>query len=188
MEKGKIILLNGVSSSGKTTLSKELVKRLPNYFHFSVDEFDYLIEQMEDRENNRLIHVPTEYYFHQNIKMFSDSGVNLIVDHVLHNKETLLDCLGTLKDYPVFFVGVHCPLVELENREKARGDRQIGLSRKQLNYVHNQKESYDIEVNTFENRSEECAKSVIKKLADVEQWAGWLTSINNINLTFEGKK
>ena len=40
MSKGKIILLNGVSSSGKSSLSKELLKNLKNYFYFSIDDFD----------------------------------------------------------------------------------------------------------------------------------------------------
>ncbi|MGA9226013.1 MAG: hypothetical protein WB217_06725 [Mesobacillus sp.] len=38
MNKGKIILLNGVSSSGKSSLSKELVKLMPDYFHLSIDD------------------------------------------------------------------------------------------------------------------------------------------------------
>jgi chloramphenicol 3-O-phosphotransferase len=37
INKGRIILLNGVSSSGKTTLSKALIKTLPSYFHLSID-------------------------------------------------------------------------------------------------------------------------------------------------------
>lgn len=72
MNKGKIILLNGVSSSGKTTLSKELVKNAVDYFHLSIDDFDIIIERMENRENNKLIPVPTEYFFHRTIAMFSD--------------------------------------------------------------------------------------------------------------------
>lgn len=148
MTKGKIILLNGVSSSGKTTLSKELVKKLPSYFHFSLDSFDVIIEEMEDREQNRLIPVPTEYFFHRNIAMFSDLGVNLIVDHVLHDQQTLTDCLKVLASYPVYFVGVHCSVEELERREKIRGDRRIGQAKKQLDFVHQQNEPYHLEINT----------------------------------------
>ncbi|AZK49067.1 hypothetical protein EIM92_15230 [Paenibacillus lentus] len=52
-----------------------------------------------------------------------------MVDHVLHNKDTIIDYLAILNNYPVFFVAVHCPLTELERREQARGDRQIGLAK-----------------------------------------------------------
>lgn len=95
MKQGKIIIFNGVSSSGKSSLSKELLKKLNKYHHFSIDEFDKIIEMMEERgiENGRLIPVNTEVLFHDNIKMFSDYGVNLIVDQILFNNETMDDLL-----------------------------------------------------------------------------------------------
>lgn len=80
MEKGKIIFLNGVSSSGKTTLAKKLVEKIPDYYHLSIDDFDWILEKMEDRENGRHIPIPTEHFFYQTFAMFSDRGVNLIVD------------------------------------------------------------------------------------------------------------
>jgi chloramphenicol 3-O phosphotransferase len=163
MNKGKIILLNGVSSSGKTTLSKGLVKKLPGYFHLSIDDFDTIIERMEDRVNQRLIPVATEYFFHRIIAMFSDSGVNLVVDQVLHDNDTMIDYLATLNNYPVFFVAVHCPLTELEHREQARGDRNIGQAKKQLEFVHQQNEVYDIEVDTYRDTIESCVKLIVDK-------------------------
>lgn len=162
MAKGNIILLNGVSSSGKSSLAKALVKRLPDHFHYSIDDFDLVIERMEDRENQRLIPVSTEYYFHRTIKMFSDSGINLVVDQILHNEDTLIDCMNTLEGYPIYFVGVHCPLHELEVREVARGDRMLGLSKEQLKYVHQQNEAYDLEVNTGQDSLDTCADNIVK--------------------------
>ncbi|WP_078547615.1 chloramphenicol phosphotransferase CPT family protein [Litchfieldia alkalitelluris] len=161
MNKGKIILLNGVSSSGKTSLSKVLVEKLPHFFHFSLDEFDHIIEKMEDRQNGRLIPIATETFYHRNIAMFSDNGVNLIVDHVLHNYQTLDDCLRTLTGYPVLFVGVHCPQKELERRETFRGDRLIGQALNQASFVHKQNEPYHIEVNTYTDSLEQCANQII---------------------------
>ncbi|SEN22457.1 chloramphenicol 3-O phosphotransferase [Mesobacillus persicus] len=166
MAQGRIILLNGVSSSGKSSLSKVLVNKLPDHFHYSIDDFDLVIERMEDRENQRLIPVSTEYYFHRTIRMFSDSGINVVVDQILHNDETLQDCLTALKGYPVFFVGVHCSQDELERREKERGDRYLGLATTQLKYVHQQKEPYDIEVNTSMESLEACADQIVKKYLD----------------------
>jgi chloramphenicol 3-O phosphotransferase len=179
MNKGKIILLNGVSSSGKSTLSKELVKQLPDFFHYSIDDFDMVIERMEDRENQRLIPVSTEYYFHRTIAMFSDSGINLVVDQILHNEETTKDCLEALKDYPVFFVGVHCPQSELERREFGRGDRTIGQAKRQLEYVHQQHEVYDSEVDTYRDGIEYSVKKIIEKLQITNTSEAWLTTIQN---------
>jgi chloramphenicol 3-O phosphotransferase len=176
MAKGKIILLNGVSSSGKSSLAKAIVKRLPDHFHYSIDDFDIVIERMEDRENQRFIPVSTEYYFHRTIRMFSDSGINLVVDQILHNDDTLRDCLSTLEGYPVYFVGVHCPQNDLEKREKERGDRTIGLSKKQLKFVHQQNEAYNIEVNTALESLDTCADKVVKKYLNARDLKGWYTS------------
>lgn len=178
MNKGRIILLNGVSSSGKSTLSKALVKKLPNYFHYSIDDFDMVIERMEDRENQRLIPVPTENYFHRTIAMFSDSGINLVVDQILHNQETTRDCYETLKDYPVLFVGVDCPLEELERRELDRGDRTIGQAKGQLEYVHQQNEQYDVEVDTYRDGIEKNVKLIVERLSGKE-FDGWKSTIEN---------
>jgi chloramphenicol 3-O phosphotransferase len=177
MNKGKIILLNGVSSSGKSTLSKELIKKLPDYFHYSIDVFDTIIEKMEDREEQRLIPIPTEHFFHRTIAMFSDKGVNLIVDQILHNDDTSKDCYETLKDYPVFFVGVHCPLSELEKREKERGDRMVGQAKAQLNYVHQQGEQYDIEVDTG-LKIDSSVDDIVLKLAEFTYPKGWKATVD----------
>jgi chloramphenicol 3-O phosphotransferase len=55
VDKGTIIVLNGVSSSGKSSLAKELTKLLTDFFAFSIDDFDLVIEKMEDRDGQRLI-------------------------------------------------------------------------------------------------------------------------------------
>lgn len=176
--KGKIILLNGVSSSGKTTLVEELVRCMSGYFRLSIDDFDTLIEKMEDRESGeRLIPVATEVFFHRTVVMFSDQGVNVIVDQILHNEETMKDCLEVLRDYPVFFVGVHCPMEELERREKVRGDRCIGQAVKQLDYVHQQGEVYDVEVDTFREAIEDCARVIIERHQAMEVPSGWKTTL-----------
>lgn len=172
MNRGKIIFLNGVSSSGKSTLSKELVKRLPDFFHFSLDDFDLVIEKMEDREEGHTITVPTEYFYHQTIKMFSDKGVNLILDHILHDEFTMKDCVNALQDYPVFFIGMYCPVEELDRREIARGDRRVGQAKSQLTFVHRQNEIYDLEVNTFEESLVSYTEKIVN-LVKGNQPIGW---------------
>lgn len=172
-KKGIIIFLNGVSSSGKTSLANELLTRLPEYFHFSVDDFDLVIERMEDRRNGHLIPVETDAFFHETIAMFSNHGVNLIVDHILHSTFTTDNCFKTLGVYPVLFAGVHCPLNELERREKARGDRSIGQARTQLQYVHKY-EVYDVEVDTHRDNLADCADKIMTVLDTGRFPDGWL--------------
>ncbi|MGM1045883.1 MAG: phosphotransferase-like protein [Bacillota bacterium] len=60
-----------------------------------------------------------------------------------------------------FYIGVHCPIDELERRERERKDRPIGLARAQIEIVHKHSR-YDLEVNTKKNSIIECA-SMIKE-------------------------
>ncbi|WP_409294835.1 phosphotransferase-like protein [Peribacillus sp. SCS-26] len=156
MDKGNIILLNGTSSSGKSALARELIKLLPDFFPLSIDEFDLLIERMEDRPGNRLIPVDTEVFYHRTAAMFSDQGVNIILDEVLHNEAVKADFRSTLDSYPIFYAGLHCPLEELARREEERGDRRMGLAAEQFPHIHKDLR-YDIEVDTERSSPEDCA-------------------------------
>ena len=60
----------------------------------------------------------------------------------------------------VIFVGVYCPLEELERREKARGDRKPGQARIQFEQVHAQA-LYDVKVDTSVLSSDACAARVV---------------------------
>ena len=165
MDYGKLIFLNGVSSAGKSSLAKELQTILDEpYFHISIDTFYSMIPD-KFKDDLKLFYEEMCRAMHHCIATFSQVKVNAIVDHVLDNKSSLLECLRLLKDFPVLFVGVHCSIEELERREKDRGDRKIGLSRCQLAYVH-QHEIYDIEVNTYESTLNECA---VKIKAEVDK-------------------
>lgn len=162
MAKGSIIFLNGVSSSGKTTIAEHLVRALPGFFHFSSDLYDDLIDRMEDRKNGRLIPVETEHYIHRTVRMFSDSGVNLVVDHILHDRKTRDDFYALLLGYPLMMVGVHCPPDIIDQREAARGDRAIGQGRRQLDFVHLH-EVYDMEIDTHAASIEENVAKIVER-------------------------
>ena len=165
MEKGKIIFLNGVSSSGKTTLAETLQARLPQpYYWFSVDNFmDMTPEKYANNDNNGVINAILGMY--HAVRAFSDIGLNAIVDDVFDGSQELLDgCVDILHRHPVLFVHVTCPLKELRRREKERGDRQIGLAEEQLPILCPLDNTYDITVDTHSNTKEECADKIIELL------------------------
>ncbi len=163
-ERGHIILLNGTSSSGKSTLAKEIIKVQPEYFHLSVDEYAYFIDMVEAREDKRLIPVETYYYFHRNIAMFSNSGVKVIVDTVFDEDISKKDFWKCLDGYPILSVGVHCPENILNIREKDRGDRRIGQALNQIKIVHEEMK-YDVLVNTHTASTEENVKRIIDSIS-----------------------
>ncbi|WP_162287822.1 chloramphenicol phosphotransferase CPT family protein [Indiicoccus explosivorum] len=160
MEKGIIVVLNGTSSSGKTSIAKELIKLEPSFFHAELDSYDKFIEEMEERGGERLIPVPTERLFHRTLALLSDEGVHTVADTVLHDPGTLSDFYRLLTGYPVFFVGVFCAKPELERREKARGDRRVGLAASQLDFIHRQNEPYRLTVDTSMFTAEQCAARI----------------------------
>ena len=152
-ELGKIILINGASSSGKSTLAHQLQQTLPiPFWHFS---FDHL------RDSNALpmVRVRSGEFdwsamrpavfdgFHRCLPVLAEAGNNLIVDHIIEKDMWMSDLVKLLTGLDVFFVGVHCPLPELERRERARGNRRVGEARTDYQVVHGFAE-YDLEIDS----------------------------------------
>jgi len=75
----------------------------------------------------------------------------------------LKECLELFEGFEVVFIGIKCPLDELERREALRGDRAQGLARWQYERVHAHN-AYDIEVDTSVFTPEECAGTIIEYL------------------------
>ena len=141
-EPGKIILINGASSAGKSTLARSLQQQLSEPFlHWS---FDHLRESnalpMARIRNGELDWArmrPAVFDgFHRCLPAFAQAGNNLIVDHIIEQEQWLADLVELLAPFDVFFVGVHCPLPELERRERHRGDRRPGEARTDFHTVH----------------------------------------------------
>lgn len=170
----RVILLNGTSSAGKTSIAKALqqIMEAP-YLHVPIDSFE---DMMPDRERlggvgsflwqsvfNRMLSG-----FHHSLAALAAAGSNLIVDHVLvqgvEPENWLTECLDLLAPFTVYFIGVRCPLEELRRREQARGDRGEGLAEWQLSRVHRHG-VYDLEVDTAVLSAEQCAVS-IKELVE----------------------
>jgi chloramphenicol 3-O phosphotransferase len=169
-----VILLNGTSSAGKTTLAKSLQQIMDApYLHVPIDSFE---DMMPGREKtgepgsclwqpvfNRMLSG-----FHYSVAALAAAGSNLIVDHLLiqgvEPYNWLQECLDLLAPFTVYFIGVHCPLDELRRRELARGDRGEGQAERQLSQVH-QHGVYDLELDTSVLSAKQCAIK-IKELVE----------------------
>ncbi len=157
MPPGKIIFLNGTSSSGKSSIAKLLQKRLAEPFlHIQLDAFIQMLPRLNDGE----LFMRMVSGMNRSIAAMSGEGLNLIVDHVLIEPVWLDQCLDLLRDRHVIFVGLHCPLEELERRERARDARRQGFARAQFEKIHKGK-LYDLELNTHALTAEECAEQVL---------------------------
>jgi chloramphenicol 3-O phosphotransferase len=77
--------------------------------------------------------------------MDDGAGNNLIVDEVMIGSDKVREYRALLSGFDVRFIGLFAPLAVLEARERARGDRVLGLARWQFYRVHRDV-VYDLEI------------------------------------------
>jgi len=164
LEQGIVVLLNGTSSAGKTSISNELINQKEILFHhLSIDDFFNNFNEFIDVDDQviaQIIFDPIGSYYYATIKLISEMGLNVIADTVIDNDKRFNECLDVFIDQPTLFVGVICSKEELIRREQIRGDRQIGLASSQFDKVYCFDE-YDLEVNTEELNPVECAEKIL---------------------------
>ena len=156
--KSRIIILNGTSSAGKTSIAKELQARLDGvYLHFKMDVFWYMVPS--DIEANSENFPKLKQAIIQSAEALAANGHNLIID-IVTMPEQLAMLRETLSDYDLHTIGVKSDLAVTERRELARGDRKIGLARSQHADIHNGT-VYDYEVDTSYITAAEAACAII---------------------------
>jgi chloramphenicol 3-O phosphotransferase len=67
--------------------------------------------------------------FHRSLPALASAGNDLIVEHIVETADWMRSLVELLAPFDVFYVGVRCPLPELERRERERGDRRPGSAR-----------------------------------------------------------
>ena len=124
---GRIIMLNGTSSSGKTTLARALRPKLPASFCY------YASDQLADAGFRPLEPAARaagrEAFFdafHRSIPAMAAAGLDLLVEHIVEEQQWADDLVALLAGLDVFWVGVHASADVITAREVARGNRMIG--------------------------------------------------------------
>jgi chloramphenicol 3-O phosphotransferase len=140
---GKVILLNGASSAGKSSIARAVQARIDApFWHYSIDHIarDAGILPMDRIRRGDFVwaELRPAFFdgFHRSLPALVGTGNNLIVEIIFETRDWLRDVVGLLAPFDVFFVGVHCDLEELERREKARGDRRLGDARRDFETAH----------------------------------------------------
>jgi chloramphenicol 3-O phosphotransferase len=166
---GRIILLNGASGSGKTSIAEQLLLVLDEpWFHLPVDAINAMRSRQRTLELSpadlELVLARTRAGFHRAVAGMAAAGNDVIADHVLSERWRLLDCLAVFAAFDVVFVGVRCAPAELARRERLRGDREPGLALAQHERVHAHGH-YDLECDTTNASPLDCALSIKAFLA-----------------------
>ena len=125
--KGRILLLNGTSSAGKSTLAAALrVKLEPQFCYYASDQladagFRPLAPEVRFAGRDLFFQG-----FHRSIAAFAGVGLDLLVEHIVEEPSWADDLHDLLAPFDTFWVAVHAPLAELQRREKLRDDRTLG--------------------------------------------------------------
>lgn len=125
------------------------------YLHVPIDAFAAMFPEckLDDREICASAAPRLFEGYYRSVVALVLSGNKVIVDTVDHEHPMkVFDAL--FRPFEVMYVAVRCPLEELERRELARGDRSIGLARRQFAEVH-QFLRYDVEVDTHAQNAKE---------------------------------
>ena len=164
MEK-QVILLNGPSSSGKSTLSKALQtwilqERGEDYGIISIDDFmklatdETIYEDDVFEINEDMCRAAAEI-------LKASSGV--IIDHVITSSRIYQQLMDLLTEFQIRTVHVTCPLEVLLQRELARGNRCIGSAEASYTYLYPQ-DGYDLTVDNAARSPEENAAEIFQQL------------------------
>lgn len=174
---GTVIVLNGTSSAGKTSLSTAVQQSLDRPFlEAGLDKFLWMLPAqyrrapLWDEVMGRVTEAgPVGHQLvkgmHQAIASLSRAGSNVVADHVLIEPTWLTHCAEALAGLPTLFVGVACPLAVLEQRERARGDRTLGQATRQHAVVH-RGARYDLVIDTSRMSPAEGAALIARHLED----------------------
>lgn len=178
-----IMLLMGVSSSGKSSVAKCLKEK--SKIPFNIVGFDYAVEEKLDKkywpggisEQEGFYYVDQEngpelrkgFIGKKFLKEMMDdiilrgkSGENLIVDQVLSDEE--YEQIETeFSDSKIIRIGLKPPITILLERELKRGDRKIGIAEKAYNNFYKGK-IFDIEIDSSSMAPEKISENILKMI------------------------
>ncbi len=171
MSMGKIIFLNGASSSGKTTLIRGLQEAFDTpYLELGLDKFIWMLprryfnQPLWDKVLGKAIRAGELGHqlvaaMHRAIRSAALAGMNILADHVLVEPTWVGECAMLFHDLDAHLIGLRCDLTILEQREQDRRDRTLGQARAQFDLVHAHN-LYDFQVDTGQSTPQETVQQI----------------------------
>lgn len=189
----KLIFLNGPSHSGKTTIAKALQAKIEEPFlHFGVST---VVGMLPERMVGTQETAREGFYWHHKGKNAAENsfqiiagqygkrvvsgmgyacltllqkGLSLIIDDVCYGAEQLQFYVNLFKEFPSLYVGIHCPLDVLHEREKM-SHATLSTAQQELSIVHSQI-AYDFEIDSSLLTVDESATKILEAFQDkIEQ-------------------
>ncbi|MBR4083128.1 MAG: AAA family ATPase [Lachnospiraceae bacterium] len=164
MEK-HIILLNGSSSAGKSTLAKALQalienKRNERYEIVSIDDFLKMTSEDVIYEDDVFeISGP----LCEKVMQVFNANQGVIIDHVITSERIFNQLEENVSHNRLWMIRVTCPLEIIQKREQERKDRCLGSAETSYTYLY-PREGYDLTVDTHFMTISECANRIFDKI------------------------
>jgi chloramphenicol 3-O phosphotransferase len=161
---GRVILLNGTPSSGKTTLANALHDAFPTpSFFIGLDEFRLAVPaRFWVGDGVRTLFDPMVEAWLRCLREVATRGIHVIAEAAIIPKtQTLYD--DAFGDLDVLLVGVRCPLGVVHQREAQRMDRINGpheVTADDVDLVH--RHDYDLEVDTSVEPTAESVSRILR--------------------------
>jgi chloramphenicol 3-O phosphotransferase len=194
LERGRVVVLNGGSSSGKTAIARRLQAGLDGtWLVLGVDLFLWTLP-------SRLFADPAGFdvaggvitrgeefmrlygAFQSATATLADRGVDILIDEVLlDGARDQRSWIAALKDLEVCWIAVHCDPELAEARAAQRGDRITGAARVQAESVH-EGVRYDFEVDTGGLDADQSARVVADHLR--ARWPSLGVSTSHVAFTY----
>ena len=168
MDKGKIIFLNGVTSSGKTSIVEALQERRDQFFYVVANDlFQEMVGEQYLEENYWKYLSEVIILMYHTAKLYSYLGKNVLIDGILVERDEIKPhyekLMEIMKDSPLSIVEVFCPLDVCRQRNIERGDRYESQSDEQAELM-SKDIKYTMRVDTSVNTPAECAEQIVKTL------------------------
>ena len=177
---GRVVLLHGTSSSGKTTVARAVQKLADDpWIRLGIDAFWNAIDERWMERGSRaaegfawsddatIVPGPVGQRLAAGMRValaaFARTGNDVLVDDVFIERAWLDGWRRELDGIDWLLVGVMAPAHVLEERERARGNRVAGEARAQVDLIHRGIE-YDLTVDTARQSPEECARAILAAL------------------------
>lgn len=160
--------MNGVTSSGKTSIVEALQERDDIFFYVVANDlFQEMVGEKYLRENYWKYLSEVIIMMYHTAKLYSDMGKNVLIDGILVERDEIsphyLRLMEILKNNPLDLVEVYCPLEICRKRKIIRGDRYESQSDEQYELM-SKNIKYSLNVDTSLYSPAECADMIIKEL------------------------
>lgn len=160
---GQVILLNGPSSGGKSTLARALQRLLEAQGRrFGIVSIDDLLEMSPEEP----IYEDDVFAITEELGLRARAALDVcggVIDQVMTSERIYDGMMQALGDCSMLTVRVTCAPEILRRREARRGDRCPGSAEASERYLY-PRTGYGVTVDTGKMSSDECARRILQAL------------------------